>query len=110
MNPPQDIIEAVAKFVKMKMKDWKESNINLCKEAVNLLKAVASGCDKVNKRAVVCYMPFLTDKIGDVKFTAMVTEVCTLLSDLVTPKFIGLQLIKYGLQQKAPKAIQETVN
>jgi hypothetical protein len=47
-------------------------------------------CDKVGKRAVVTYMSFLTDKIGDVKFTALVTETCTLLSDLVTPKFIGL--------------------
>ena len=90
MNPPQDTIEAVAKFVKMKMKDWKESNINLCKEAVILMKTMATSCDKVGKRAVVTYMSFLTDKIGDVKFTALVTETCTLLSDLVTPKFIGL--------------------
>lgn len=56
----------------MKMKDWKESNINLCKEAVNLMKTIATSCDKVGKRAVVCYMSFLTDKIGDVKFTALV--------------------------------------
>ena len=90
MNPPQDVIEAIAKFVKMKMKDWKESNINLCKEAVNLLKTIAANCEKVNKRAVTCYMPFLTDKIGDVKFTAMVQEVLTLLSEIVTPKFVGL--------------------
>ena len=41
MQPSADVIEAVAKFVKSKMKDWKESNINLCKEAVNLMKTIA---------------------------------------------------------------------
>jgi hypothetical protein len=90
MNPPAEIVEAVTKFAKMKMKDWKESNLNLLKEAINLMKSIATNCEKVNKRAVVVYMSFLTDKIGDVKFSALIQEVLTLLSELVTPKFIGL--------------------
>ena len=84
------MIEALAKFVKMKMKDWKESNINLMKESINLFKVVAQNCEKVNKRAVACYMPFLSDKLSDVKLAASICELLTLLSELVTPKYIAL--------------------
>ena len=49
------------------MKDWKESNVNLIKETVNLFNIVAQNCERVNKRAVACLMPFMSDKIGDVK-------------------------------------------
>jgi hypothetical protein len=90
MQPPQDVIEAIAKFVKMKMKDWKESNINLIKETIGLFTVIASSCEKVNRRAVACIMPFLSDKIGDVKLTATVNELLLKLAELVTPKYIAL--------------------
>ena len=67
MQPDQVIIEALVKFIKSKMKDWKESNLNIIKEAIALFTTIAQNCDKVNKRAVSCVMPFLSDKIGDVK-------------------------------------------
>lgn len=41
MQPGGDVIEAVAKFVKAKMKDWKESNINILKEAIALFTVIA---------------------------------------------------------------------
>jgi len=52
----------------MKMKDWKESNLNLIKETIALFNTVATSCEKVNRRAAACLMPFLSDKIGDVKY------------------------------------------
>jgi hypothetical protein len=67
LQPGADVIEGLAKFVKSKMKDWKESNINLIKETIALFLVVAQNCEKVNRRAVACLMPFLSDKIGDVK-------------------------------------------
>lgn len=41
MNPGADVIEGVIKFVKMKTKDWKESNINIVKEAIALFTVIA---------------------------------------------------------------------
>jgi len=41
LNPGADVIEGVVKFVKMKMKDWKESNINLIKESIALFTCIA---------------------------------------------------------------------
>lgn len=61
------MVEATCKFIKARMKDWKESNINLMKESINLLICLTQHCDDVPKRALVTYAPFLCDKIGDVK-------------------------------------------
>ena len=33
-KPNERMVEALAKFIKTKMKDWKESNINLMKESI----------------------------------------------------------------------------
>jgi hypothetical protein len=41
MNPDAVTIEAVVRFVKIKMKDYKESNINLIKEAIVLFTVIA---------------------------------------------------------------------
>ena len=62
------LIEAIARFVKSRMKDWKESNMNIIKEAINLFLSIAKSCENVNKKATIVIMPFLSDKIGDVKY------------------------------------------
>ena len=100
-------LEATAKFIKAKMKDWKESNINLMKESIITLKSMTE-CDRIPKRAVHTFSPFLCDKIGDIKMTAMVKEVLLSLADFVTPKFIANFLIKNGSTTKAVKNIEET--
>lgn len=72
------------------MKDWKESNMNLIKETIALFSVVAQSCEKVNKRAVSCIMPFLSDKIGDVKYLNSISDLLLNLAELVTPKYIAL--------------------
>lgn len=104
------MIEAAAKFVKAKMKDWKESNINLQKAIVAFYNFLATSIENVNKRTVFCAMSFFVDKIGDVKLSAGIKEMLLNISELVTPKFICLQTIKYAATTKAPKNIQESAN
>lgn len=55
-------------------------------------------------------MPFLSDKIGDVKMTATVGELLMNLAELVTPKYITLQVIKYASSAKSPNVIKESCN
>ena len=50
-------------------------------------------------------MSFLSDKLGDVKVTTAVQELLMSLSEIVTPKFIGLQIIKYASTAKSPKVL-----
>ena len=107
-KPDSVILEATARFIKAKMKDWKESNINLMKEAIATLKKMTECCDRLPKRAVWVYSEFLTDKIGDVKFTASVKELLMTLADFVTAKFVAQQVIKYGNTAKAPGNLKES--
>ena len=37
LKPPERVVEALARFVKAKTKDWKESNVNIIKESIFLL-------------------------------------------------------------------------
>ena len=64
----------------------------------------------MSKRAVFVMMPFLSDKLGDVKLLNSVSELLLSLSETVTPKYVALQLLKYGSQAKAPNVIKETCN
>ena len=41
MNPDSVVIEAVVRFIKIRMKDFKESNINLIKEAIGIFTVIA---------------------------------------------------------------------
>lgn len=92
------------------MKDWKESNINLIKETINLFTVIAINCEKVNKRAVACLIPFLSEKVGDVKFVQTISELLLKLSELVTPKYIALQLMKHASTAKSPNVLKENCN
>lgn len=110
MNPGADLVEAIVKFVKMKMKDWKESNINIIKESIALFTVIAQHCPNVGKRSAFCIMPFLVDKLGDVKLVNQVHELLLSLGEQVTPKFIALQVVKHGSAAKAPNVIKESCN
>jgi cytoskeleton-associated protein 5 len=103
------ILEATARFVKSKMKDWKESNVNLIKESINVLKSMTESCDRVPKRALHIYAPFLCDKIGDVKVCTMVKELLMALTDFVTAKYVAQQVAKFGMTAKAPKNVEQSV-
>ena len=83
------MLEATARYVKAKMKDWKESNINLMKEAIQTLKCMTDHCDRVPKRAVFVYSVFLCDKLGDVKVSVAIKELFMTLTDFVTAKFVA---------------------
>lgn len=92
------------------MKDWKESNLNLIKETIALFLLLTQNSDKVGKRAVCVIMPFLADKIGDVKLMANVKETLINLAELVTPKFVALQVVKYAISAKSPNTLKESCN
>jgi cytoskeleton-associated protein 5 len=55
-------------------------------------------------------MSFFVDKIGDVKLSVSIKEMLLDMAEIVTPKFICLQVIKYAATTKAPKNIQESCN
>jgi hypothetical protein len=42
MQPDAVLIEALVKYTKIKLKDWKESNINLIKESIALFTTIST--------------------------------------------------------------------
>ena len=110
MKPDAQIVEATAKFIKAKMKDWKESNIVLMKEAIGILLCLTQHCENVPKRAVAVYTPFVCEKIGDIKMNAMIKEALLNAAEFVTAKFISVHVVKKGLETKAPNNVKESCN
>ena len=110
LKPDKVVVEATAKFVKAKMKDWKESNLNLMKEACFLLLCLSQHCDDIPKRALAVYAPFICDKIGDVKMSATIKEALLNASESATAKFVSVQVIKKALAAKAPNNVKESCN
>ena len=108
LKPDATMVEATVKFIKARMKDWKESNLNMMKEAIFTFQTIVANCERIPKRAVVVYTPFLSDKIGDVKMSAAIKELLTDLSQFVSAKFISIQMVKKGLAAKAPNNIKDT--
>ena len=100
-----DTIEAAMKHVRAKMKDWKESNMNLIKGALAMMLEVSGNLEKVGKRPVAVICPFLGDKLGDVKYQPTSSEILMNLAERVGPAFIAKNLVKHGAAAKAPKVI-----
>ena len=58
-EPDSVVLEATAKFVKANCKDWKENNPNMQKEALNVVKTMTESCERIPKRVLHTYAPFM---------------------------------------------------
>jgi hypothetical protein len=110
MQPEPVVLEAVVKYVRDRTKQWKESNINIIKEVIALFTVMAQQTEKLNKRSVAAMMTFLSDKLGDVKFSNLVGEVAMAAAEVVTPKFIANQIMNKTKDAKSPNVPKETCN
>ena len=55
-------------------------------------------------------MPFFVDKIGDVKLSKLIMEMLMTAAEVTGPKFIALEVCKYGEKAKAPNTLKEGCN
>lgn len=76
--------------MKSKMKDFKESNINLQKGLVATYACMGTDTQALSKRGLSIAMPFFVDKIGDAKLMKLISEMLMSCAELVTPKFVAL--------------------
>ena len=65
-------------------------------------------CDNISKRALAVYIPFLCDKIGDIKLNSPIKEALLNASEHVSAKFTSIQIVKKGLAAKAPNNVKES--
>jgi hypothetical protein len=106
-QPSADVIEAVIKWLKSNLKEWKDSNMNMIKGSLALISGTSKECDTFSKRTVQVTMPFLIEKNGDIKYSAASQESMLNFAEQVGPKFVMFQLMKLTNGHKAPKVVQE---
>ena len=109
-KPEADVVEGTVKWLKSKMKDWKDSNMNMIKGSLALIRDVAKDYDNVNKRTMRCAMPFLCEKMGDIKYCGPAHDAMLYFCEMAGPKFVLFEMMKYCGGHKAVKVVQESCN
>jgi len=83
-------IEAMCRYIKNKaMKDWKESNMNMIKESINSVNFCLESCERVPKRAINIFAPFIVEKIGDTKYQAIIIKLADSAAEFCGSKFVA---------------------
>jgi len=93
--------DALSRFIRIKLKDFKESNINILKEAISLLNLVAETC-AVSKKFANCVITGLSEKLADPKQTEPIVNLFLTISDTVTPTFVATIIMKSTIGGKNP--------
>ena len=81
--------EATFWFVKIKMKEWKEKNVNIVKAALQCISDIVTASEGMSKRAATIIIPFLSESVGDPKYKDTCRENLLSLSELVGPGFVA---------------------
>lgn len=70
-----------------------------------MLKSFGSAF-KVGQRSANIVIPFLSDKIGDSKYTSGCQEIILILGEKLTPAFVIKGISKQGISATNPKVIE----
>jgi len=111
-------IEYVFKYIRVKLKDWKESNLSVVKEAFNTICSITETPEiPLTKRCFSVISPFVVNNLHDSKYTESCNKIVTSFVETISPKFVILQLVGHFLETKDsktakanPKALTEMAN
>eukprot|EP00742_Colponemidia_sp_Colp-10_P006163 GILJ01006597.1.p1 GENE.GILJ01006597.1~~GILJ01006597.1.p1 ORF type:complete len:2140 (-),score=355.52 GILJ01006597.1:90-6284(-) len=101
--------EVLVRYIKIKLKDWKESNFQVLKEAFITIGYIASISNAFAKRTAAMVIPGCADKMTDTKIRQAALDCLLSMAEVVTPKFIANQLFKNTNNAKNPKLFVETI-
>jgi hypothetical protein len=99
--------EATFWFIKIKMKEWKEKNVNIVKAALQCISDIITASEGMSKRAGTIIIPFLSESVGDPKYKDTCKENLLSLSELVGPGFVAKHMCKNTSNAKAPNVLIE---
>ena len=71
-----------------------------------MLKSFGSAF-QVGQRSANIVIPFLSDKIGDTKYTSGCQEIILILGEKLTPAFVIKGISKQGISATNPKVIEQ---
>ena len=100
-------IDIILRFIKLKLKDYKENNFNIIKEAINVFIALAENCEGFVKKHSYIVVKKLHEKFGDNKLKVAVAELFLIFMQYHGPKYITNVIIKYMHSVKGPTILKE---
>eukprot|EP01022_Parablepharisma_sp_SALTPOND_P032949 TRINITY_DN878_c0_g1_i1.p1 TRINITY_DN878_c0_g1~~TRINITY_DN878_c0_g1_i1.p1 ORF type:complete len:2064 (+),score=290.39 TRINITY_DN878_c0_g1_i1:8288-14479(+) len=108
LSSDPDLAEALAVWLKSKLKDFKESNINIVKEAFALIQTITSTIE-VTKKFASIVVPGLIEKLGDTKLLDTCQTLLLSISDSATPTYVASVSAQTAYCFKSVNAIKGTL-
>ena len=107
VNEAKTNLDIILKYQKIKLKDYKENNFNIIKEALNVLDSLISNCDNFSKKHAAPIVRKIHEKIGDNKVKEKLISVFFKMMDYLTPKYILNILLKQMNSTKPVNVLKE---
>jgi len=107
-QPDENLVEALAVWLKGKLKDFKEKNSNILKETLDLLTQLANSTTITKKFANVIILG-LFDKISDTKLSTPCQNLFLSISDSATPSYVASLVISSVYILKSISAIKNVL-
>jgi len=109
-NAPLDdrFVEALALWIKQKLKDFKENNVNIIGEAFFLLQTIANSTQLTKKFAKII-IPGIMEKIAEVKLFEQCQELTLSISDSATPFYVTSLIIQQCYSLKGINGIKNSL-
>jgi len=108
-NPqPNTFTEALAIYLKSRLKDFKESNVNVMKEAMLLLQSIAD-TTTVTKTFATIIVPGIAERIGEPKYTELCQSLLLSIADSATPSHVSTLLIQKVSSSKSVNTIRSSL-
>ena len=101
-------IDIILKFQKLKLKDYKENNFNILKEALTVIDSLLSSCDNFSKRHANPIIKKTHEKIGDNKVKDKYISLLFKMMDYLSPKYILNLLLKQMNGSKPVNVLKES--
>ena len=102
-----EINDSIISFLKLTVKDWKESNINVIKSTLDLINLISSKVILSKRSAYVVLTPSALDKLSDSKVAESFANCIIGICESVGPKFVVSSMIKNTSDCNKPKVVSE---
>jgi hypothetical protein len=109
-NPTQfnTVIDIILRFLKIKLKDFKENNFNVLRESLSVIQCLCESCNNFTKKHCVIIIKKICEKLGDNKLKTNVTTLFMQFMEYHTPKYILNILLKHMTNVvKGPMVLKE---
>lgn len=99
--------EAILRFVRSTVKDWKENNFNVVKAAIEIFTNISENYN-ISKRAAASVLNATAlEKLADAKLLEVYNTCIFSLCNQVTPKFVVALIVKNTSDSNKPKVVSE---